>query len=144
MTKNLKLNKNYKLPGNLKFINGYDFFDCPIPSFLAEGEGYSKRDIANDPTHVPVYDQKIIYDLDPNGKIIGEEKSPTWGAIIRHEGSVESPVECYCCKHSDELPIEVPTAKAHDFLAMKFKIPDPKFPKDKTKFLIENVFEEVI
>ena len=105
MTKNIKLTSDYKLPKGKKCLGGYDFLNYPWPS-LVEGEFWNpKKDLLNDPDNVPIYDTKECTN------------------VIRTVA-----IECYSCNCSDES-IEVPTAKADEFLAMKM---DNK-----------NIFEEV-
>lgn len=105
MTKNIRLTKDYKLPNNMKCIGGYDFFNYERPS-LTEGEFYKPAEIPNNPDNVPIYDSKEC-------------------ANIIRTVSIES----YGC-HCNHDTIEVPTVKADEFLAMKFR--------DK------NIFEEIV
>lgn len=111
MTKNIKLTENYKLPNGMKCIGGYDFFNYTRP-VLVEGEHYKpSTEIIPDPNNVPIYDSK--------------ECTNVIRTVV---------IECYGC-HCDGESIEVPTAKADEFLAMKF-VNDERIE--------ENIFEEVI
>ena len=140
MTKNIKLTDDYEKYIFNGFLKGkkmhgkYHFFNSVLPSEagLAEGEGFKIKDVANDPTNVAIYDQI--------------EGSPTYGQIIRYEGSNATPptndIECYTCNYGQV--ISMPTAKADKFLDTRAKIPDPDFPNDPTKFILKKLFEEVV
>lgn len=105
MTKNIRLTKDYKLPNNIKIINNLVFFNYTRPS-LENSEFYKPEEIPNDPDNVPIYDSTQCIN------------------IIKTIA-----IESYLLRHKDDI-IEVPTAKADEFLAMK---------QDN-----KNIFEEVI
>lgn len=148
MTKTIKLTKAYidnfnsGLMKGRKFHDKYDFFTHTPPP-RSGGEGYKPRDVAKDPTNVPIYDQI--------------EGSLTYGEIIRYEGSVSDPIEYYGCNYGEELIM--PTIKANKWLAAKvnFRDNEKMIPilingkiigyeenPDYNKIISKDIFEEVL
>jgi len=135
MTKDIRLYENFKLPNGMKYIGGYDF--CHYnPDFISEGESYRVQDIIDDSTNVPIYvipeELSRVYRL--RKQKIPEKRIVDY--IVRHEN-----IEFYGFHYREE--IQVPTAKADEFLAMTFKIPNPDFSNDRKKDLTANIFEEI-
>jgi len=133
MTKNIKLTADYEkyiLKGTLKGkkIHGYDFLLTDFPP-RAGGEGFKVEDVIKDPTKVPIYDHL--------------KGSPTYGQIIRYEGTVENPIKYYACDCGNT--IAVPNAEADKLLNAKIKVKNPAFPKNSSdEFLFKDYFEEVV
>ncbi len=114
MTKNVKLTKAFldfwKAPMDSKLggmggrlcANGKPFFYYEDPP-VVEGEGFRGKDIAADPTKVPIYDLSTA----PDPKNVPESELSNY--IIRYEGSNATPptadIFCYGCGEGDTITI---------------------------------------
>ena len=122
MTKNVRLSQQYitswKAMGKKLSANGKAFFTYDDPTSIG-GESFRDKDIAADPTKVPIYviPQEITDKYNQLTKPIPEQEIVNY--IIRYEGSNATPptsdIECYGC--NEEEAISMSTALADKWIA---------------------------
>lgn len=149
MTKTIKLTQDYidnwKDPRGTNSrlsANGKIIFIYTNPTNV-EGESFRSKDIAADPTNVPIYsipsEVQLLHRL--KKEKISELELATY--IIRHEGSNAAPpttdIECYGCNEGES--IVMPTATADKWLATKFATLPVKNNNQTSEQ--KNVFEEI-